>query len=72
MENEFPGLVLSVRADSNNSARSVLRACTHHIALETNGAFPAAVQLLIPLLEPLQGIEGLLLGGWSKSSKDVK
>lgn len=39
---------------------------------DKHGAFATGVWLLLPLPEPLQGDEGVLLGFWSKSSKDVK
>lgn len=66
------GVSLLVWTDSNNSAKSDLRACTHHVVLETDGAFPSGVWLLLPLPEPVQGDEQILLGFWSKTSKVVK
>lgn len=70
LEKEFPGVSLPVWANSNNSAKSDLRACAHHVVLETNmGHFPVVFGSLFPSQHLCKGMKEFF---WGFGAKVVK
>lgn len=68
-QKDFPGDSLPVWDDSNDSAKSGPRACTHLVGLGTNLEFPTLLWLLVPFPEPQQGV---VLGFGHKTNEGMK